>query len=141
MTRIVVDTNVAVSGLLWAGQPGKLLIRATQGGCVILATGEMMDELADVLKREPFVERLQEAGISADEAIAFYHNLIHHCPIPPLADPMCADGSDRKFIDLAVSEHAHMLVSGDRHLLALKLAGATPIVTVKEALEVLAQMA
>jgi len=55
MIRAVIDTNVALSGLLWWGEPGKLLSRADSGEFVILTTSAMIEELTRILYLDKFL--------------------------------------------------------------------------------------
>ena len=44
----MLDTNVVIAGLLWAGPPHSLLLRATERQDIVLATSPvLMSELAD----------------------------------------------------------------------------------------------
>ena len=54
MMRIVLDTNILVSGLLYQGKPRSLIDLATQGQIEIVSSAEMINELREVLSREKF---------------------------------------------------------------------------------------
>ncbi len=43
--RLVLDTNAAVSGLLWHGNPGKLIDAAQAGSLVLYASAPLLAEL------------------------------------------------------------------------------------------------
>lgn len=137
MIRVVVDTSVAVSGLLWPGPPLKLLEHAQAGRCAILATPDMLAEITRVLQRGKFARRLVELQATYEAPVAFYRKLVRMCPVPPRAAYSCKDPGDQMFIDLAVEEHVHLLISGDQHLLCMDAVGDTPIVSVREALAVI----
>ena len=47
--RLVLDTNVALSGLLWLGVPGRLIEAAQAGGITIIATIPLLAELRGVI--------------------------------------------------------------------------------------------
>lgn len=49
--KLVVDTNVVVSALLWQGVPGRLLDLAGEQQARLFASRARLDELADVLGR------------------------------------------------------------------------------------------
>lgn len=49
--RVVIDTNVAISGLLWHGKPRSVLEQARSGVITIFSSPALLDELADVLTR------------------------------------------------------------------------------------------
>ena len=56
--RLVLDTNVAVSALLWQGVPRKLIEAAQAGAVTPVATVPLLDELRGVLEREEFARQL-----------------------------------------------------------------------------------
>jgi putative PIN family toxin of toxin-antitoxin system len=141
MIRLVLDTNVVVSGLLWWGPASNLLWSVQSGGCVILTTLPMLNELEAVLCRSKFRYRFKELNAEPEEALTFYRNLVRYCRVPQKSAYTCLDADDQKFIDLALAEHAHMLVSGDKHLLDMKETGDIAIVNVQEAVRVLQHLA
>lgn len=60
--RIVFDTNVVISGLLWSGSAQRALNLARDGIVVALATEAMLDELREVLSYTKLAKRLQALG-------------------------------------------------------------------------------
>ena len=51
MTRIVADTSVIVSALLWRGSPSRLLEAAYDGKIELASSWAVLDELVEVLAR------------------------------------------------------------------------------------------
>ena len=45
--RLVLDTNIVVSALLWPGKPTKLIELATDGVVQLFASKSLIDELSD----------------------------------------------------------------------------------------------
>ena len=63
--RVVADTNIVVSGLLWEGGPPRRLIDAAFAGEIELYTSAvLLDELADVLTRAKFARKLSASALS-----------------------------------------------------------------------------
>ena len=56
MIKVVLDTNVLVSGLLWEGIPNRLLILIKQGKVTLRLSPEIIEELEAVLKKTSSVE-------------------------------------------------------------------------------------
>jgi putative PIN family toxin of toxin-antitoxin system len=52
--RVVADTNVVVSGLLWRGNPRRVLDAARDGIIELFTSIVLLEELEDVLSRERF---------------------------------------------------------------------------------------
>jgi predicted nucleic acid-binding protein len=68
--RVVIDTNVVVSGLLWRGRPRQLLDAVRSGRIEVLTSRVLLAELEDVLGRDKFADQLRNAGLTAQaEAI------------------------------------------------------------------------
>jgi putative PIN family toxin of toxin-antitoxin system len=62
--RLVLDTNAAVSALLWRGNPGKLIDAAHTGSVTLYASAALLAELRGVLEREKFAGHLQVRGLN-----------------------------------------------------------------------------
>lgn len=133
--RVVLDTNVVLSALVFGGGiAGQLRLAWQQGMLVPLASTATVQELVRVLAYPKFRLSPQEQ----EELLADYlpHTRVVRIPQPPPAAPKCRDPLDAPFMHLAMAGRAQMLVSGDRDLLALadefRSAGYCPIVTLSE---------
>lgn len=115
--RVVLDTNVVVSALLFPRGSLSWLRTAWQSGAIVpLAGGETTRELLRVLCYPKF--RLTE--VEREDALADY---LPWCETiaagAGIAIPDCRDPFDRPFLALALSGRADALVTGDGDLLAL----------------------
>jgi putative PIN family toxin of toxin-antitoxin system len=71
VVRIVLDTNIVLSALLWQGTPYHLLAAIReQPGVQLYSSPVLLDELADVLTRASAAKRLALIGKSAREVLA-----------------------------------------------------------------------
>lgn len=61
--RVVADTNVVVSGLLWHGPSRRILDLARAGTFELFTSTELLSELRDVLERPKFASRLSRADV------------------------------------------------------------------------------
>ncbi|MBI2751811.1 MAG: putative toxin-antitoxin system toxin component, PIN family [Burkholderiales bacterium] len=116
--RVVLDTNVVLSALVFGGGPAGQVRRAWQQGVLLpLASTATAQELVRVLGYPKF--RLSQA--EQDELLADYLPYAEtvRIPQPPPQVPECRDAMDEPFMHLAVVGHAQVLVSGDRDLLAI----------------------
>jgi putative PIN family toxin of toxin-antitoxin system len=126
--RVVLDTNLLVSALLFSQGRVSWLREAWQGGTVRpLLSKATATELLEVLQYPKF--RLTAA--ERDDLLA---DLLPVCETvaiddPPSQVPACRDPHDTKFLELALAGGADALVTGDADLLALAPAIAIPIVT------------
>lgn len=74
--RIVIDTNVWVSGLLWRGLPWHILHLAELGQVELCMAPAMLVELAEVLAYERMRTRITELGISLADVLSYAANLV-----------------------------------------------------------------
>lgn len=133
--RLVLDTNVALSGLIWHGAPG-LLIDAACAGRVSLATSvPLLAELRGVITRARFAKALQARGVSAEVLFAGYAALAERFTVVALASPVARDPSDDEVLACAVAARCDLVVSGDDDLLTLGMFCGIPIVRPAQALE------
>jgi putative PIN family toxin of toxin-antitoxin system len=128
--RVVLDTNVVLSALVFRGGAAGQVRQAWQRGLVLpLASTVTVQELVRVLAYPKF--RLSPAD--QDELLADYlpYAEVVQIPQPPPTVPDCRDVLDLPFMHLAVAGKAQVLVSGDRDLLAIatkfELASSCPI--------------
>ena len=110
--RIVVDTNVLVSGLLTPfGPPGVVVAQIFSGSVSLCYDGRVLAEYDDVLRRKTF--SFPETNIAALlDAIQANGELVFPAPLPVrLSDP-----DDEPFLEVAAASLADYLVTGNvRH--------------------------
>ncbi len=80
--RSVIDTNVAISGLLWSGPPNQILKCCRDGLLIIFGCEGTTAELKTVLGYEKFSKRLSDLHTTSEEAFAYFMNLIRYVPNP-----------------------------------------------------------
>ena len=116
--RVVLDTNVVLSALLFGGGWAARVRGGWQSGRFVpLASTATARELVRVLAYPKF-------RLSADEQEQLLADFmpwvqVVQIPDPPPPAPACRDPFDLPFLHLAIAGKAHALVSGDRDLLAL----------------------
>jgi putative PIN family toxin of toxin-antitoxin system len=116
--RVVLDTNVVLSALLFGGGPaGRVRAGWQSGRFVPLASTATAQELVRVLTYPKFALAAAEQKELLADLMPWVE--VVHVPDPPPAVPRCRDPFDLPFLHLAVAGRARVLVSGDRALLAL----------------------
>lgn len=116
--RVVLDTNIVLSALVFGGGNSARVRRAWQAGAFTpLVSTATAQELVRVLAYPKF--RLTAAD--QEELLADYlpHTTTVRISDPPPNVPECRDPFDIMFLRLAVAGKAKVLVTGDRDLLAL----------------------
>ncbi|MBI4405784.1 MAG: putative toxin-antitoxin system toxin component, PIN family [Deltaproteobacteria bacterium] len=123
--RIVVDTNVLISGMFWGEGPPQQIIQAWLCGKVtVVASREILDEYRGVTARLSARKKLDVSKLL--ERLLM---LVHFILPADLPAPVCSDSSDDKFIAAAFSGRAKYLVTGDKALLKVKRFRQTVITT------------
>lgn len=135
--RVVLDTNVIVSAVVWGGTPMALLEAAAAGDLVLCTSPTLLAELRDVLGRSHLASRLERQRSSVDQAMGFYAGLA--ISVTPLVIPQVIpdDPDDDHVLAAAVTAQAELIVSGDRHLLTLGVYQGIHILIPSEALAVI----
>jgi uncharacterized protein len=113
--RVVLDTNVVVSSLLFPGSvPANALLKAQNG--IVLSSDATLLELIHVMSRSRFdryVERTIRQRLTAQ--------YVNATELIDISAPIraCRDPRDDKFLEVAVHGRAQAIVTGDADLLAL----------------------
>ena len=115
--KVVIDTNVVISALLFDGVPGKLIDLWQRGAIKPVASKEIIDEYLRVLAYPKFKLTEEEINFLLYHVILPYFDVID-APVGP--GIIKKDPADDKFIRCAVAARAKSIVSGDQHLLAFK---------------------
>ena len=125
--RVVVDTNVVVSGLLFNGTPGRLIPLWKRGQIKPLTSAEIIDEVIRVLAYPKFKLSESEINYLLNIEILPHFDVIEtkqKCSSIIKEDP-----SDDKFIHCAEAGKENYIISGDQHLLSMKRYQKIQIIT------------
>lgn len=122
--RTVVDTGVFVSAAIKAQTPPSAAVHLAVVRCVLLKSRSTEAELMEVIDR-PYLARL-----IAPTARAQLVELMTKAELVSITESiaLCRDPKDDKFLELAVSGGADVIVSGDADLLVLNPFRGIPIV-------------
>lgn len=135
--RLVLDTNTAISGLLWHGTPGKLIEAAHSKTVTLCTSAILLAELRGVLTREKFSKQLEARRLNVVEVFDGYAALTT-IVVPAIIHPTIVnDPSDDAVLACAHGAKAELIISGDRHLLDLQEHQGIRIVTAVEAVGIL----
>ena len=112
--RVVLDSNVIVSGLGWSGPPARILDAALEGRLVLVTSPPLLAELRRVLGYPKLARVIDGAQQLVDLVEA---SSVAVLPTRVLA--VVSDESDNRVLEAAVEGAADYIVSGDDHLLGL----------------------
>lgn len=134
--RIVLDTNVVMSALLWRGPPYRLLAAIRQHPRLQLYSSPvLLEEITDVLTRPAATKQLAAIGKTAREVIADYLEAVELVEPAEIPAVITRDPDDDHVLACAITARAEIIVSGDRHLLDLSTYQGIPILKAAEALQ------
>jgi putative PIN family toxin of toxin-antitoxin system len=125
--RIVIDTNVIISALIFANSSSMNAFTIAKLRGTILLSKDVLLELTNVLNRSKF-DRYITSEIRED----FLTNLMLEAEIVTITEQItsCRDPKDNKFLELAISGYADYLLTGDQDLLILHPFRNIQIITV-----------
>ena len=113
--RIVLDTNVFISGVFFTGPPHQILKAWRDGKVRILVSPSILEEYHRV--RIELASQFNDVDLKPFlDLLAVQAEIILAPSLPLVIDE---DPSDNKFLECAVAGNAACIVSGDRHLLKL----------------------
>lgn len=123
--RVVLDTNVFISAALKQNSTPAAAVHAVEQRAVLLKSLATRRQLFEVIARPYFVPLI------GPDTRAWLRKLISVAELVTIIEHItaCRDPTDDKFLELAVSGHADLIVSGDADLLALDPFRGIPIVT------------
>jgi putative PIN family toxin of toxin-antitoxin system len=113
--KVILDTNVLISGLFFGGPPYQVLQAWRDGRIDLVISPAILAEYAQVALR---LSR-KYPGIDISAFIDLVTVRSHIVQPRPLREPVCADPNDDMFLSCALAAKAGTIISGDRHLLAV----------------------
>lgn len=128
--KIVIDTNVLISGVFFGGYPKQVLKSITDHKFECYASAEIINEYKDIT--DEMISRKQgKLNSSILDPFINALNIIE----PTSNIDICRDKDDNKFINCALDSKALYIVSGDNDLLVLKQVKNIKIITAKDFFE------
>lgn len=113
--RVVLDTNVLISGAFYSGPPKRILNALIEGKFKMVLSPEILLEYRRV--GESFSPEHPNPDFNRMLSLLVNQALI--VDAPELEKPLCRDPHDDKFIACALAVGAEVIVSGDNDLLSL----------------------
>ena len=110
--KVVLDTNVFVSGIFFGGIPGQILEAWRYGRIQLVLSAEILEEY----QRVGQVLSAQYHGVDLEPFLGLLTVHAEIVEAPPLPEPVCSDPQDDKFLACAIAAGAIVIVSGDKDL-------------------------
>jgi putative PIN family toxin of toxin-antitoxin system len=111
--KVVLDTNVFVSGAFFSGPPFQILAAWREGRFQLVISPEILEEY----RRVGEILAEDHPGVRFEPILEFVVQNTLLVSAPPLPEGICDDPDDDKFLACALASGSVIVVSGDRHLL------------------------
>jgi len=121
--KVVLDTNILISSL-WHGRCWEVVRLWRDGHLRLAVSSAVLWEYLEVLGRFVSPDMLQEWAEALTDMTR-----VSMIEVSERIDAVREDPSDNRFLECAVAAHADAIISGDRHLLALRTFRGIPIFT------------
>lgn len=133
LTRVVLDTNILISAIVFGGKPRKVLESVIKEEIQLILTEDIIKEMKRVLvgKKFQYPDEITDLIIRELEALA---EIVKPKERIRLIEK---DPEDNRVLECAQESQADYIVSGDAHLLELEKFEGSKIVTAEEILEIL----
>ncbi len=135
--KLVLDTNVWVSAMIWGGSPARIIKASEEGKVCIITSEEIVNEISRTLAYTRLKRGSDDKGISQQQMIAAVLQLSNLVEVKTKIHAVREDPSDNKFLECAVDSKADYIVSGTDHLLKIGSYKRTRIVSVRKFLKIL----
>ena len=133
--RVLLDTNVVVSALLFGGSPRALLRLFCDRPFELWTSRPLLRELAATLSHRKLAPVVHEIGLAVETLVQAYASQTFVVPDAALEPVVFApDPDDAIVLAAAEAADADWLITGDRHLLDAKEKIASTVLTVAQAL-------
>jgi len=114
--KVVLDTNVLISAIVFGGKPRKILEAVFRGELTLFLSEYILDELKAVLERPKFGFPSEVIRTVLSELRAIGNYITPSKQILEIQE----DTDDNRIIECAVEANANYIIPGDTHLLNLK---------------------
>jgi putative PIN family toxin of toxin-antitoxin system len=111
--KIVLDTNVFISGIFFSGPPSQILKAWKDTRIQVVLSKEIITEYQRV--GEALSAKYPEIDIvPIIDLLTIYGEVVE---TKDISVSICEDPDDNKFIECAIAGNCKLIVSGDKHLL------------------------
>ena len=117
--RLVLDTNVVVSGLLWGGHSRRLLDLTLTDALALYSSPVLVEELSQTLHYAKLAKRIAALQTTAQDLSERYSAMVTLVVPQQVPRVIARDADDDQVLACALEARAHLIASGDQHLHSL----------------------
>ena len=119
--KVVLDTNIWLSGTFWEGEAFKLISIIQRKKIEIIVTKNILLEIVEVLNKEAkFQKFIENRKIAIGDLLRTITSLSKLVDSKTKLSIVKEHSSDNKFVECAIDGKAEFIISYDKHLLKLK---------------------
>ena len=133
--KVVLDTNILVSALLFRGELSRIVELWKEGRLIPVISKETFRELKAVFEYPKFRLTKDEIRTLIEEEILPFFEVVE---VAEEVRGICIDPDDDKFISCAISVSADFIVSGDKHLCGLHIYKSVRIIKAADLMKLFA---
>ena len=116
--KVVLDTNVWLSGIFWNGEASKLIEKSEKNNIQILISEEILSEIVNVLNKESkFQKYILNLKLSIENVLKTILLISTLIETKSKLDLIKADPKDNIILEAALDGKVEYIVSYDNHLL------------------------
>lgn len=110
--KVIVDTNVFVSGIIWSGKPAQIVSKWLSGEFDLILSAELLGEYLEI------IERLSK---NPELASQWRDTLVKRATFVSVTQTVdiCRDPDDNFILGLGLASKADYLITGDRDILVI----------------------
>jgi uncharacterized protein len=113
--KVVIDTNVLISGIFFSGIPSEILKGWRRGDIKFVLSSEIADEYVKVAK----ILANDFTGVEINSILTLILTNSEIIQAPAMPHQVCEDLDDDKFLACALAGECKVIIDGDKHLLKL----------------------
>ncbi len=116
--KVVLDTNVWLSGIFWDGEASKIIEKAEKDNIQILISEDILSEIVNVLNKESkFQKYILNLKLSIEDLLRTILSISTLIEIKSKLDVIKADPKDNIILEAAIDGKVDYVISYDNHLL------------------------
>jgi len=136
-TKVVLDTNILVSGSLWKGESYKILLLIETQQIICILSISILEEYKKIMESEEIIEKIANKNLAINEIINHIISTVTIIHPTLRLKVVKEDPDDNKIIECAVEGKSDFIITKDKHLLNLKNYKKIRIVTPEEFLRLI----
>jgi putative PIN family toxin of toxin-antitoxin system len=116
--KVVLDTNVWLSGIFWDGEASKIIEKAEKKDIQIIISEDILSEIANILNRESkFQKYILNLKLSIEDLLRTILSISTLIETKSELDIIKADPKDNIILEAALDGKVECIISYDNHLL------------------------